>query len=106
MPNYNVFSCGYFRRDCLKGKGVAPQCPAPAPTVPASIPIQAASALPAICHPVNRLQCSLGPGCISLSIVPMLDWVLHTDLASPTRGKTGGNLCYSLLADASCDSEY
>ncbi|BDA46092.1 probable leucine-rich repeat receptor-like serine/threonine-protein [Coccomyxa sp. Obi] len=42
MPNYNVYRCGYFRRDCAKYKGVAPECPAPLPSVPQPSSVQSA----------------------------------------------------------------
>ncbi|CAL8462229.1 g1760 [Coccomyxa elongata] len=42
MPNYNVFRCGYFRRDCARGKGVSPECPAPPPAIPQPSSVQSA----------------------------------------------------------------
>ena len=33
-PDYQMVSCGYFRRDCIKGIGVADYCPAQPPPLP------------------------------------------------------------------------
>ena len=33
-PNYKMVTCGYFRRDCIEGIGVAVYCPAQPPPEP------------------------------------------------------------------------
>ena len=48
-PDYQMTLCGYFRRDCVKGVGVADYCPAQAPPHPEVYYINGSER--AACHP-------------------------------------------------------